>query len=198
MTRLGGYVLAGLIVLVLQGCSEQQAQYNAALRFYYDGEVQEAYRRMLPLAQAGMPDAQFHVGLEVLKASVSGRADAQQGYLWMRLAAEKGHLGARYLLADQAAKGVRMAGNPAYALEEFGRLAEEGLVPAQWRMVVMLEADPGRWPELRRWLQAAAEQGHKAAQTRLIQAYAAGELGFPVDAARATYWRDRQKGGAFR
>jgi TPR repeat protein len=67
-----------------------QGRFSRAIVAYRGGDYEAARRRLLPLARAGMVDAQYHLGRLYNRPDFAS-ADRVEAYVWLTLAAEQGH-----------------------------------------------------------------------------------------------------------
>ena len=81
-------------------------------------------------ANAGSPEAQFHLGARSLQGS-GVDADPAEALRWLGLAAEKGHPAAQRLLGDVYAEGRGVIADPVQSTEWYRAAAEQGDVSAQ-------------------------------------------------------------------
>jgi TPR repeat protein len=72
---------------------------SAGAAAYRAGDYAEAERIWRPLAEAGVPKAQFHLGAMYYEGRF-GRRDLATAYAWVRRAAEQGYFRAPALLAQ--------------------------------------------------------------------------------------------------
>lgn len=107
--------------------------------------------------------------------------------------AEAGDADALYQLAlFQLGLGGEWA--PDEAATKIGTAATAGVPEAQYWMAWQRETGtllPADAAEALRWYQLAAEAEHRLALLRMAEAYAAGELGLPVDGLKAELYRAR-------
>ena len=71
----------------------------SGVKAYQEAAYAEAFRAWLPLAQAGYPRAQFHLGALFLEGRGTDRNDAL-AYAWLTIARENGSQNAKPLLAQ--------------------------------------------------------------------------------------------------
>jgi len=137
-----------------------QADLKAGINAYYGGSYYDAYRLLIPLAEAGNARAQFRIGM-MYNLGRGVPLDATQAEDWIRKALPS--------IQKAAAAGE------AWAQADLGSLYEDGLVVAK--------SDT----EAARWYQRAAEQGYAGAQTNLGVMYANG-TGVKRDRDEAIRW----------
>jgi uncharacterized protein len=117
-------------------------------------------------AQARLGDAYYH--------GHGTARDLSSAEYWYRLAAERGHLKAKYQLGELYLQGKEV--DPHSAAEWFRRAAERGHAESQFRYGMLLASGAGvetDKEQARRWLQRAAEQGVSDAQWQLERMRAA-------------------------
>lgn len=162
----------------------------------------KAFKELKPLADEGDPVAQKTLG-DLYRLGRAGgpfqagdewAIDVNEAAKWYRRAAEQGHPGAQYALAELLLEGWHVNPDPIAAVEWFGLAAEKGNTRAQARLGMIYEDvygfdkglpfDLSRAAEL---YQAAAEKGDSQAQIRLGSMYAIGK-GVEKDLERAHHW----------
>jgi TPR repeat protein len=74
--------------------SDDQGRLTEAMVAFHGGNYEAALTRLLPLARAGMAEAQYQLGLLNDLADYTA-ADRAEAYVWLTLAAERGHPKAR-------------------------------------------------------------------------------------------------------
>ncbi len=136
---------------------------DSGIKAYYQGEYNEAFRTLNPLADTGYPRAQFRVGVMYsLGRGVTRDAELAQQLIRKALPA----------VQSAATSGV------AWAQADLGSLYEDGLVVAKNDV------------EAVRWYRLAAQQGYAGAQTNLGVMYANG-TGVEQDIDEAIRWLQR-------
>ena len=127
---------------------------------YYDEPAEMARAKLLPLATAGDPVAQFYMGHLCDELSPS---DQEQAYGWYCKSSDGGFLEGTHYLASFTYHGMGTPRDVARALVLFRKSAEAGLDASQWKLGQhLLSSIEGR-DEAIRWLSRAAAQGHTAA-----------------------------------
>jgi Caspase domain/Sel1 repeat len=161
---------------------KRQDAYERGMAAYTRGDYLVAMREWLPLAQQGYAAAQTNLG--VMYANGLGVArDKAQAVGWYRKAAEQGHVGAQFELAEWYSQDPRIT-------RWWRKAAEQGYAPAQDVLGMRYAEGFGvtqDGAEAMRWLRKAAEQGEDGAQSALGFRYAQGR-GVTQDAAEAARW----------
>lgn len=125
-----------------------------------------AVERLEPLASLGDSTAQFVVG-QLYAFGLGVAKDDERAIMWFRKSAWEHHSE-----SDRAAPAEYFV---AQEYSETGGLVEPNYV------------------EAKKWLQKAAEGGHKEAASHLAKAYSEGLLGFSRDSNQAKEWFERAK-----
>ncbi|MSU41482.1 MAG: sel1 repeat family protein [Pedosphaera sp.] len=144
-------------------------------------------------AEAGLPEAQFRMGL--LNVGVGARAakripQPQEAKLWWTKAAAQGHELAQFHLAELHADGRHQMQNNATARQWFQKSAEGGLAIAQNRLGHLHLRGWGGPVDANasaQWIRKAAEQGTAPAQRDLGLLYYQG-AGVAKSVPDAYYW----------
>jgi TPR repeat protein len=140
------------------------------------GEYDKSMENCLPLAEEGIPAAQFCVAR--LYANGFGvEMNDEQALKWYGLAAEQGHAEAQFNLGVMHANGWGVPINDVEAAKWYRPAAEHGLVEAQMALAAVLHAGRGvekNIPEAYTWYKVAAELGDTAAISKRDDV--AGEL----------------------
>jgi len=127
---------------------------------YHDEAPETAWDRLLPLANAGDPVAQFYMGH--LCDELSPR-DQEQAHAWYQKSSDGGFLEGTHYLASFTYHGMGTLRDIETALLLFRRSAEAGLDASQWKLGQHLLQSEEDHEEAIRWLKLAAAQGHPAA-----------------------------------
>lgn len=164
------------------------------LEAYNIGEYDKSMENCLPLAEQGIPAAQFCVGR--LYANGFGvPMDDAQAHKWYGLAAEAGHAEAQFNLGVMYANGWGTPMNDTEAARWYRRAAEHGNVQAQMALAAVLHAGRGvdkNIPEAYMWYRIAAQFGDAAAISKhndVAAELSATELA--AADARADEWLDK-------
>ncbi len=159
------------------------------VRAYDRGQFALAAKELQPAAQAGDPEAQFHLGLmhDFGKGVQLDHAKAAALY---RKAAEQGHADAQYHLAVSYDDGEGVPQDHQQAVAWYRKAAAQNHVRAQFNLAVSYDDGEGVAQDKKQavhWYTKAAEQGDADAQQNLSVMYARGE-GVARDAAKSRYW----------
>lgn len=127
---------------------------------YHDEAPETAWARLLPLANAGDPVAQFYMGH--LCDELSPR-DQEQAYAWYQKSSDGGFLEGSHYLASFTYHGMGTVRDIKKALTLFRKSAEAGLDASQWKLGQHLLLSNESREEAILWLKLAAAQGHPAA-----------------------------------
>ncbi len=142
--------------------------FEDATNAYYLGDYETAYRLITPLAEQGLPEAQFNMGL-MFEMGQGVPQNSAEAVKWYRMAAEQGN---------------------AKALMWCRKEAERGNAEVQFNLGVMYDQRlgvPQDYAEAVKWYRKAAEQGFAEAQANLGMMYFTG-LGVPKDHVLAQMW----------
>jgi TPR repeat protein len=150
------------------------------------------------LANAGDPQAQFHLGLEYA-AGQNVSFDYSQALAWYRKAAEKGVGGAEYNLALAYHNGLGVAKDESESTRWYQRAAEHGIADAQFTVGRAYETGRGVVQDRAKaivWYRKAELKGsYQTAELSLGDMYATGQ-GTAKDLAEAMRWyRKAAQGG---
>ena len=138
----------------------QNTALNEGIRAYYAGDYSRSFELLYPLAEDGVPRAQFRIGIM---------------YQFGRSVAKNLDLAEKWFTA---------------ALPELLRLAQQGVPWAQTDLGTAYEFGIALQQDYERaafWYGRAAERGYAGAQTNLGVLYAQGD-GVPYDRAKAIFW----------
>ncbi len=133
---------------------------NAGIKAYYNGDYNRSFELLYPLAEEGVPRAQFRIGIMYQ----FGRSVAKNPEL-----AEKWFTSALPQLLKKAQQGVAWAQTDLGTAYEFGISLQQDYQRAAY------------------WYQQAANKGYPGAQTNLGVLYAQGD-GVPYDRSKAISW----------
>ncbi len=133
---------------------------NAGIKAYYSGDYNRSFELLYPLAEEGVPRAQFRIGIMYQ----FGRSVAKNPDL-----AEKWFTSALPQLFKKAQQGVAWAQTDLGTAYEFGISLQQDYERAAY------------------WYQQAANRGYPGAQTNLGVLYAQGD-GVPYDRSKAISW----------
>jgi TPR repeat protein len=147
----------------------------------------------LDQAQAGDAEAQFQMGLQLVRPEDASPQELKQGFNWIRKAADQKHLRAMYTLGYLYGRGIGTESSDAKAVEWLEKAASENMPEAKLDLAVMLDQGKGaeRNPErVIKLLQDAAKQsfpGQSNAQLFYGQLLSAGR-GTKKNSAKAAIW----------
>jgi TPR repeat protein len=105
-------------------------QFEDAVAAYERGDYATAYRLIKPLAQEGIPEAQYNLGL-MYDQGKGVPQDYAEAVKWYRRAAEQGDANAQYNLGQMYREGRGVPQNDAEAVKWFRKAAEQGYAGAQ-------------------------------------------------------------------
>lgn len=172
-----------------------QADYEAAVRAYFDGRYDSALQELRPLARRGDIHAQLYVGLMYYHGRGVGR-DYRQALQWLRAPARHGLTIAQSVMARMYEHGRGVPRDISVAAGWYRRAAREGSPVAQHKLGTLYRDGRGvnkdRGTALK-WFRRAAEQGSIAAQLTLARM-----LTEDGDAVEAERWYARLEARGFR
>jgi len=157
-----------LIISLLVAGPAIAEPFEDATKAYYRGDYETAHRLIKPLAEQGLPEAQFNLGLMYDKGQGVPQ-DYAEAVKWYHKAAEQGN---------------------AKAVKWYRKAAEQGNAEAQFNLGLMYDKRQGvpqDYAEAVKWYRKAAEQGFAEAQTNLGIMYFTGQ-GVPKDYVLAHMW----------
>ena len=165
--------------------------------------------RIRQVAQQGNPEAQRALAQMYFTGEGVTRSEVE-GVKWLRAAAAQGHfesvyafsmMGSPWAETSDAALRAYLEGSEAYTASRYAKafalwrpLADAGDANAQYGLAVLDAKVPEQQlsrDESRRWLRAAADQGHRDAQYLLGLLYQKGAEGVPRNRAEGRKWLDR-------
>ena len=139
---------------------KQTAQLDNGIQAYYDGDYNKSFELLYPLAESGLPRAQFRIGVMYRYGrSVSQNADLSEKWFTKALPS----------ILNLAQRGTE------WAQTDLGTAYESG---------ISLNQD---FERAAYWYRKAAKQGYPGAQTNLGVLYANGE-GVEYNRSEAVYW----------
>lgn len=181
--------------LSMIGSQEQTdlVQLINGLRAFSREHYQLAARLLQPLADKGVSEAQFYMGM-MSDAGLGMQKDVEQAYLWYRAAARGGHPGAQHNLAVAYAHGEGVKTDPVKAIYWWKRAAIQGNPDAQYNLgIVYAVGKLGVAQDLKtakKWWHMAAKSGDGMAQYNLGILYANGR-GTDKSYCEATRWWEK-------
>jgi TPR repeat protein len=178
MKPLCSLILVALL-MVSAGCGEQKPPAN----------VGEKGARWVKDAEAGNPEAEFHLGFVYLQGDGTPR-DVAKAAAWLEKSALHGYAEAQFRLGRMYARGEGVPKDAAKAVAWMGKAAAQGHAEAQFDLAGMYARGEGVPTDVAKaveWMEKAAAQGHAKAQDFLGWMYAEGE-GVPKNVAKAVEW----------
>lgn len=151
----------GLLLWIPQSWADLQEGISA----YHFGQYTKALRELRPLAEDGVANAQFYLGLMYAK----GRGvpqDYAEALRWYRLAAEQSFPMAMANLGVMYSKGRGVPQNYTEAVRWYQEAAEQGLAEAQYNLGVMYKEGHGvlkDYVQAHMWFNLAAGDGNEEA-----------------------------------
>lgn len=180
---IAGLVLATAIAATAWAGFEEGKQ--AAI----EGDYATAFREWQPLAEEGLGDAQFLLGL-LYREGRGVPQDFAESVRWFGRAAKQGHADAQFYLARALREGRGTEADPAAAARWFRAAAEQGHAEAAFTLGIMYRRGEGVAQddaEAARWYREAAYRGHGEARFTLGAVTEEGR-GVEPDLARAYAW----------
>ena len=197
--------LAALMIVV--GCARifGPSDGQLATEAYTAGDYATAISLWMPLAERGVPAAQFGVGVLYEEGNGVPR-DYAEAERWYRRAAGRGYAKAQYNQGKLYQNGLGVSVDTLQAAKWFVLAARQGDPKAQYSLAFLYANDPavtcaavvprdcegmlGDQPDAALaaiWYRLAAGQGMADAQNNLGAMYGAG-LGVPLDDVQAYAW----------
>ncbi|MEO8304802.1 MAG: tetratricopeptide repeat protein [Betaproteobacteria bacterium] len=146
----------------------------AALR---KGDYATAAKELRPLAERGVAEAQYRVGL-MYEFGKGFAVDKPVGVSWLRKAAQQGHVGAQVELGVIYATGDGVPKEDVQAAGWFQKAATQGDSIAQYNLGLFYAKGQGVKRDDAQaiaWFRKSADQGYVGAQFKLGVAYENGE-----------------------
>ena len=182
------------ILLTALGCQAvfANAEFSQAYQAAQAGNYKQAVMLWKPLAEQGIPAAQYALGW-MYESGQGTVQDYQQAAYWYHKAAEQGDMAAQYVLATMYSKGMGVILDPQQAVKWFLKAANQGDAIAQFKLGTYFQNGVGvkqSDSESFFWFSKAAKQGHLTAQISLGKTYQAGR-GIQQNYKLAIYWYER-------
>jgi hypothetical protein len=178
-----------LIISLFWALPAIAGELNDGIAAYDRGDYKTAYLLIKPLADKGLPEAQFNLGL--MYANGHGvPQDYGEAMKWYWKAAHQGVASAQHNLGVMYDNGHGVPQDDTEALKWYRRAADQGHEGSQSNLGVMYEDGKGvlqDYVEAAMWYRRAAEQGVAFAQANLGRFYALGQ-GVLQDYALAHKW----------
>lgn len=181
--------LAVAAALVVGAFSQAFADFSEGVFAHKRGDYVTAYNEFLPLARAGVADAQFFLGSMYSKGEGVTR-DFAEAVNWWRKAAEQGNTPSQHLLGTFYANGQGVQQDHARAMKWWREAAKQGDAGAQRNIGVLYASGlgvPQDYAEAASWFSMAAENGNPSAQYNLGHMYRLGQ-GVAQDDVAALKW----------
>lgn len=169
------------------------SQLVSGLKAFGREEYPLASSLLLPLANKGVSEAQFYMGM-MSDAGLGLEKNVEQAYLWYRAAARSGHPSAQHNLAVAYAQGEGVGVDPAKAVFWWQRAANQGNADAQYNLgIVYAVGKLGVSKDVqsaKMWWRKAAMNGDGMAQYNLGILYASNK-GDVKSYCEATRWWEK-------
>ena len=139
---------------------------------------------------AEQAEAQYKLGVRYAQGDGVPK-DAGQAAIWLRRAAERGHVDAQFYLGVMYTNGEGVPEDDGQAVSWYRKAAEQGHADAQLYLGVRYDTGRGVPEDAGQavsWYRKAAEQGQAEAQINLGFFYYDGRGGVPKDAGQAAVW----------
>jgi len=178
-----------LIISLLIASPAIAGQFDDATQAYKRGDYETAHRLIKPLAEKGLPEAQFNLGLLYDNGQGVPRNYAE-ALTWYRKAAEQGNGKGQYSLGMMYYNGQGVPKDYSEAMKWYRKAAEQGFAEAQYNLGNLCyrgQGVPQDYAEAVTWYSKAAEQGNAKGQYSLGMMYYRGR-GVPKDYVLAHMW----------
>jgi TPR repeat protein len=178
-----------LSVFALLATATYAGDFDKGLAAYEAGNYATAFEEFSELAEEGLAEAQFNLGLmhEYGEGTTQDNAAAVE---WYTLAAEQGYIDAQYNVGVMYEYGKGVLQDYAMAAEWYTLAAEQGYASAQLNLGLLyfngLEGTEN-YNQAAKYFTLAAEQGKASAQLNLGVLYGSG-LGVIQDYTLAHMW----------
>ncbi|WP_109096132.1 SEL1-like repeat protein [Azospirillum sp. TSH64] len=178
---------AAALGVLLVNASSASAGLTEAKEAHERGNFTTAAQELLPLATAGNPTAQTHLGSLYL----SGRGvqrDLEKARTWMEKAARQGNIGAKLGLGILLSRHPSQDNDQSDARRWLVSAGDDGNVEAQYQAALLLDAGIGGPSDpvtAAKWLRFAASAKHMEATTLLAMLQLEGR-GVPEDFDQAS------------
>jgi TPR repeat protein len=184
----GLILIISLLMLLMAGPAIAEP-FEDATKAFHRGDYEAAYRLIKPLAEKGLPEAQFNLGL-LYDTGQGVPQNYAEAATWYRKAAERGNAKSQYSLGRMYEAGQGVPRNYAEAATWYRKAAEQGFDEAQYNLGSMCykgQGVPQSYDEAATWYRGAAEQGNARGQYKLGMMYYRGR-GVPKDFVLAYMW----------
>jgi hypothetical protein len=163
-----------------------EADFDAGMRAYQSKEYTTAFNEWLPLAQQGIPEAQYNLGL-MYAAGQGVPKDLAQAASWYRKAAEQRFENAEYNLGLLYFTGQGVPQDFQAAEKWLRNAAETGDTNAAVSLGDLESDETHNYAEAKEWYKKACDQGNAKAEFGLGVIFDEGR-GVPADPAEALKW----------
>ena len=177
-------------VLVWWGARPAQAEFAAGWAAYQRGEFATALEVWRPLADDGMAEAQYNLGIMYDEGKGVAR-DIAAAMAWWNKAADQGMAAAQHNLASAYIAGEGMPQDFGRALGWLERAAAQGLARSQYTLGKMYVYGMGvaeDEDQAAQWFLKASDQGYVRAQHNLGKLYRDGHGGLEQSYTEAVAW----------
>ena len=120
--------------VLLTGCSE----YDQARRVYVQGRYDDAFGRMLKMAQAGDNRAQYDVAM-MYESGVGAQRNVPVAFQWDRMAAQSDDSIGQFNVANMYARGIGVPADIIRAWAYYRRAASNGVLTGRERASLLGE-----------------------------------------------------------
>jgi len=161
MRKLSATLCLTIVVLLGSAGVSWGADFQKGLTAYERGDYATALREWTPLAEQGVADAQYNLG--VMYGNGKGvPKDYETAVKWYRLAAKQGHASAQFNLGVMYGKGQGVSQDYKTALKWYRLASEQGDAFAQSNLGQMYHQGKGVSQDYKtalKWYRLASEQG---------------------------------------
>jgi len=175
----------------VEGPLADVAAYTVACELRNEGDYKHAALMLRPVAERGLPDAQYCLGSMYEHAQGVARNYAE-AVKWYRKAADQKYAEAEYALGSAFYSGEGVARDEAESMRWWRLAAEDGSASAQAMLGASYDGGLGVSrddAEAVRWYRMAADQGMAPAQYYLGRMYKAGRGVHQSDDEAMNWWR---------
>jgi TPR repeat protein len=125
-----------LIIFFLMAGPAIAEPFEDATKAYHSGDYEAAYRLITPLAEGGLPEAQFNLGLMYEKGQ-GVHQDYAEALKWYRKAAEQGKPKAQTSNRKESDERLGVPQDYVEAVKWYRKAAEQGFAEAQTNLGIM-------------------------------------------------------------
>lgn len=169
-------MFVSVVMVGLSACALSAQPYEEGMKAYEKGDYQSALKEFQQAAREGNVNGQYSLGL-MYQDGIGVEQDLEQAQKYFAQAAKQGSKQAKTHLVEIHKQQYRQAmeayekGNYKKALQLFKRLAEQGMVDAQYNLGLVYQ--DGLFGEVnktlaKQYFEQAAQQGSEAAQKALL------------------------------